>query len=409
MTCKRPGQAVPGAIGASSPFDRRAWDRPDPTKGDIMGEEQALSLDDIRPALLGIEQLILALDYAMWLCIAYEGKPDDAPVSLVQGPEQERSGAIDAYLRDHRDELRVKWLQCPTCKKVVLEVSETRCNACRVALEPELASEEELRGRAWERLIWTIPGEQARYIVPTRLVQKLTPGQTVSGEYQLPKKAVLSHLVKFVRLVKDRDIGRCWEHLNIKSPSTLVPQGANLEERHRSYLVTRERLVLGYNWLTGIARQYPEFMDDYEQHKGIRRFPPALTLEEARGETAPAAAGEPQRVDPAGLATELLLMAGAKLEAPREPLEAETALGAEKGVGPRNAKFLEWYEAINSDTYHKPAKIRDRWNGMKPEERAAICLRAQGRVTVDTVVTGIKRARGGKKPAKPKRKAKKRS
>ena len=56
----------------------------------------------------------------------------------------------------------------------------------------------------------------------------------------------------------------------------MLPQGRNLKERHRDYLVTRERLIAGYNWLTGIARQYPEFMENYEQHKGIRRFPPAL-------------------------------------------------------------------------------------------------------------------------------------
>ena len=34
-----------------------------------------LSLEDISPALLGIEYLVLAPDYAMWLHTEFEGKP----------------------------------------------------------------------------------------------------------------------------------------------------------------------------------------------------------------------------------------------------------------------------------------------------------------------------------------------
>jgi hypothetical protein len=64
-----------------------------------------------------------------------------------------------------------------------------------------------------------------------------------------------------------------------------------------------------------------------------------------------------------------------------------------KGVAPRNAKFLEWYDAIDTDTYHRPAKIRNKWRSMKPEEREAICPDKPGIVSVAAVRKGIERAR----------------
>ena len=71
--------------------------------------------------------------------------------------------------------------------------------------------------------------------------------------------------------------------------------------------------------------------------------------------------------------------------------------GAGKSVAPRNAKFLEWYEARGTDTFHKPAVIHRKWNGMKQEQRAAICPESPNKITKATVVKGIKRARDRRK------------
>ena len=64
-----------------------------------------------------------------------------------------------------------------------------------------------------------------------------------------------------------------------------------------------------------------------------------------------------------------------------------------KGVAPRNAWFLQQYEAHGSDTFHKPAKIQDKWWTMTDEQRADICPASPGKVTKAAVVIGIKRAR----------------
>ena len=64
-----------------------------------------------------------------------------------------------------------------------------------------------------------------------------------------------------------------------------------------------------------------------------------------------------------------------------------------KGVAPRNAKFLEWYEASGSDTFHKPKRIQEKWWGMTATARTEICPDNPGKVTGDTVVKGIKLAR----------------
>jgi hypothetical protein len=68
---------------------------------------------------------------------------------------------------------------------------------------------------------------------------------------------------------------------------SLFPEGENLEERHRHYTETRDKLEAAYNCLIGIARQYPEFQECYE-HRGIRLFPPALAMSTVRDVTPPA-------------------------------------------------------------------------------------------------------------------------
>ena len=70
-----------------------------------------------------------------------------------------------------------------------------------------------------------------------------------------------------------------------------------------------------------------------------------------------------------------------------------TPLPEAHGVAPRNAKFLEWYEACGTDTYHKPAKIQSKWWALTDKQRAAICPDSPAKVTRQVVVTGIKRAR----------------
>jgi hypothetical protein len=79
-----------------------------------------------------------------------------------------------------------------------------------------------------------------------------------------------------------------------------------------------------------------------------------------------------------------------------------------QGVAPRDAKFLEWYEAVGTETYHKPVKCWRKWEAMSMEQRAAICPDAPGKIAKATVAKAILRAlwkRDGKKGAKPKRKA----
>jgi hypothetical protein len=69
-----------------------------------------------------------------------------------------------------------------------------------------------------------------------------------------------------------------------------------------------------------------------------------------------------------------------------------------KGVAVRRDKFLEWYNAEGTDTYHKPAKICNTWNGLTQKERAAICPESPNKVAKSTVATDIKRARKNARP-----------
>ena len=81
-----------------------------------------------------------------------------------------------------------------------------------------------------------------------------------------------------------------------------------------------------------------------------------------------------------------------------------------KGVVPRDAKFLEWYEARGTDTFHKPAKIHAKWEAMTATQRAEICPDSPNRIAKGTVESGIKRARmkrDGNKSTKSKLKTRK--
>jgi hypothetical protein len=90
--------------------------------------------------------------------------------------------------------------------------------------------------------------------------------------------------------------------------------------------------------------------------------------------------------------------------------EAHAAPSADsdaKGVTPRRLWFLRQDEARGTDTYHKPAKIHAKWDGMTATERAAICPDSPNKIDKDTVASDILRARiarDGNKPAKSKRK-----
>lgn len=122
-----------------------------------------ISFDDINSAFLGVEYLTFTADYAMWLHIAYEGKPDGALVDLVQEPKEQRSAAIERYLAAHRGELSVRWLRCTQCETIVSDLSETLCKSCHSQLQPEFVeSEEDLRGRAWDPVMGSEPGVHAR-------------------------------------------------------------------------------------------------------------------------------------------------------------------------------------------------------------------------------------------------------
>ena len=94
---------------------------------------------------------------------------------------------------------------------------------------------------------------------------------------------------------------------------------------------------------------------------------------------------------------------------PTPPKSDETAVADAvkgRGVAPRNAWFLAQYEARGSETYHKPAKIHAKWEGMTATARADICPDSPNKIAQDTVWSSIKRElakRDGPKPAKPKR------
>ena len=92
----------------------------------------------------------------------------------------------------------------------------------------------------------------------------------------------------------------------------------------------------------------------------------------------------------------------------QKPLEGQAENKSDQnligqGAAPRNIWFLEQYEAAGTDTYHKPAKIFDKWDRMTSEGRACICPDCPGKIAKSSVASAIKRARKQRdgKPKEP--------
>lgn len=62
-------------------------------------------------------------------------------------------------------------------------------------------------------------------------------------------------------------------------------------------------------------------------------------------------------------------------------------------TAPRNAKFIEGYEAEGTPTYHSPAGIARWWRGLSRDERAEICPARPGLISPAGVKQAIKRTR----------------
>ena len=204
----------------------------------------------------------------------------DAQVSLILGPERYKSQLIDACLAEQQDELSIRRLRCPQCGCLGTDRREPICSNCDSPLETiRDTSDEWLREQAWQRLRWEVPGFQARTIVPDGLVGELYPGNSVRPpDLVLPLSLVLERLLESMQNTRSRYIRECWDHLSLgNSVREMLPRGENVRDKHRHYLVTREKLIAGYNWLTGLAHQHPEFLDG-DEPTGIRRFPPAVIL-----------------------------------------------------------------------------------------------------------------------------------
>ena len=99
-------------------------------------------------------------------------------------------------------------------------------------------------------------------------------------ELCVPLSLVFRLLLEDMQGTRRRHIRECWDHLCLgKSVGDVLPRGDTIEEKLRHYLIVRVKLTAGYNWMLGAVRQYPEFKDGWDEFQGIRRFPPAVTLD----------------------------------------------------------------------------------------------------------------------------------
>ena len=236
----------------------------------------SLSLEDIWGGLLGIEHLVLCTDYAMWLAVEYDGCDEKTPIRIHCNLERERDTHINEFLADHREKLDRD--ECPNCGRQQRGIAPDKCPDCGVKRDDEFY----IREWAWKRLRFSAPGLQARCAVPAYLSNDLCGSYTAnpSGDVDVPLAVARASLLRHVTKLRKDSVRKCWDHLCISTSQDLIPNDSS-PEAHQRYLANRQKLVNGYNWLTGIANQYPEFTEDYESHTGVRTFPPPIEMRDA--------------------------------------------------------------------------------------------------------------------------------
>ena len=72
-----------------------------------------------------------------------------------------------------------------------------------------------------------------------------------------------------------------------------------------------------------------------------------------------------------------------------------------KGVALRDQWFFNQYKSEGTDTYHKPAIIEAKWNGMEQKDRANICPGSPNKVSRATVTKAIQKAKKNKQTKIP--------
>lgn len=242
--------------------------------------EEVISL-----AIHGIDYLILYLDYAIWLDIEYDRKVPNTPVSLIRAPNEERESRIDEFVAIHRERLQFKWYECQ-CGHWERDRQLPVCPSCNLPMNALLEDEEGIRGRAWDELIYEVPGLWARFIVPCWIVQRVhieDHSTRKLADIEFPRAIVQRKILERLEAIKNLYYQGSWERIHFKCTSDFLPAGATIEDKFRRYRKTRVKLTAAFNWLTGFANQYPEFLDDGEEHLGIRLFhlpvaPPGIQI-----------------------------------------------------------------------------------------------------------------------------------
>lgn len=259
-----------------------------------------ISYDDIWTGFLNVEYLILELDFAMWLLIEHDDRPDTTPISLIKEPNEAHEAAIDAYVAEHRAELANRRLECPECgARYSLQTRKTSCPHLRTTWEVRKHGESSerterrcgaqlkeveddfgdthLRKYAGFALARPHTPEAMRHVVSTWLVQEKYEGRFSQKpeEETWPLSDVLGKLAERMGLQIDRvtfSLARLGDVSRLDGRRNLIPVGAALADKHADYTRTRDKLISCYQNLLAHTREHPEFAELEEEADRPRKF-----------------------------------------------------------------------------------------------------------------------------------------
>lgn len=275
------------------------------------------SYSDLQTAFLWLDYLRMDLDFAMWLNIAYVGKPDTTPVSLIKEPQRTLDGAVKAYVAEHRADLLPAYKVCPVCKtqyarhipdetcpatliphwrrplegyshKKIMEMPRVPCGApLKLVIHEtqDVAEEEDLHEKGANALGAAGAVEALCHTVSAWLTQELHRPARMPAEVSLPLNKVFELLLGKIERDLDRvlfHVARIGDVLNLDGRRNLPSKGKTLADRHADYSSVRDKLMFCHQRLWGLGRGHPEFRELEEEPRYPRRFPPAVALPATR-------------------------------------------------------------------------------------------------------------------------------
>jgi len=259
--------------------------------------QPVLSYDEIWVGFSSIEEILLLLDYNMWLEIEHGNEPENVKIEILRGPKRDFENVVTEHLAENYEDFVLKRLKCARCGNEILwephlvtcptrfrgTGSDQKCGAPLELVRYEFG-DSFVREKAGLALAWTFPSRKC--VITQRVSYRLFKKDWFPPDTELCVS--LAELRSTIRALLTEEVDRLSFKLPLRDPAKLLgrrdicPRGATIAAKHADYLDIRDKFVTLKHWLSGQTVNHPEFVDKGEQARGIAPLVPPIAAPAVR-------------------------------------------------------------------------------------------------------------------------------